>query len=252
MINNDDEYAWPPPLKSPQPPLVKPPQPQPLKSPQFPPVKSPVPAPSLSPNVPYATNPGGVEIDLFIHNLCYLDFIAALVFLLPGIALLLMGALRSWIWLIPGALLTAFGIFVGWRLTFVARRRLMKGDTCPAKVLNPDLGLIAVLADMSLSLNDPYPAIKILDAPLSRSPSRPFKENDRLTTVCGFRGSLEGDHWKDFEPIVVVCATADKATIDRSLASISADDWMRLDRAIELLPSREPGLYFLNEVDVGT
>jgi Protein of unknown function (DUF3239) len=196
----------------------------------------------------YATHPGRIRLDLATYLTC---FPRALIFgaiVMPlGIAALIVGEQTGSFSPMIGISVILAGGVPGIYVNYVIGQWMMDGDTCPALVLDPSSGLIVVLAEMSTRPPDLFPALKVTHVPLARSPSKPFREYQRITTVCTFRGPIEALEWEDVIPIPVVCATKDSIAIQRSLQTLSAEKWTELEAAVETLASRQPGLYSLSQ-----
>src|SRR5689334_1484108 len=83
----------------------------------------------------FATDPGELELDFWVYQNCYRDFIAIPFLFAPGIALLVVGFIYTWICVVLGVLLVAFAVWAWLKLTSGNRRQMLYGDTCPVLVL---------------------------------------------------------------------------------------------------------------------
>lgn len=194
----------------------------------------------------YATNPGRVKLDLVTYLTCYPKAMIFGTLVMPlGIAALFIGEQTGLFPPMIGIAMIIAGGVPGVYVNYVMGQWMGEGDTCPALVLDPASGLIAVLAEMSTRPPELFPALKVTRVPLARSPAKPFKKHQRITTVCTFRGPIEASEWEDVIPIPVVCATRDSKAIQRSLQTISDEKWTELEAAVGALAARQPGLYSL-------
>jgi hypothetical protein len=117
----------------------------------------------------------------------------------------------------------------------------VEGVTCPAIVLEPKSGWIAVYVDMSSEPHRRFvPAIKVFRVPwLKRATVAPLKSGDRLTTICVYKAdTMTGDpvHYSDLRPTPVVCATRNHDDIERSLAGVPPREWRILETYTGLVP----------------
>ncbi len=112
-----------------------------------------------------------------------------------------------------------------------------QGALLPAIVVNPDKGLIAVVANMDAQGGRPYPVVKIVKRPIKSATGAPFKKGSRLATVATFHNSniVSNKRWTDFNPIAVNCATASRKTIKRAINAIDEEEWELLLKVVKKL-----------------
>ena len=101
---------------------------------------------------------------------------------------------------------------------------------------------IAVATDLSTGVGS-YPVVKIIEKKLSMVAGGQPQVGTRLATVALYEAAVDdegnvvdGDHWKDFDPVPVECATSDVAAQQRALESISEEEFRELDAALAKLP----------------
>lgn len=121
------------------------------------------------------------------------------------------------------------------------------GCTCPAILLSPDDGLVAVFDDLGMH-GGFYPCIKILRQPVHWMTGGPYEADSLLAAIAVYRGSPEKErHWRQIYPKVVHCVTFSRAKIAQVMNSIEPDEWALLDRALMQVPTPyRPGLYPVN------
>jgi len=193
-----------------------------------------------------ASNPGRVRVQWTHYYRCYPTIL--FIFVIALIAALSIATVPHFVKVReadPYYAMSGLGVvvvlFFGWSWLTLPRAKMMEGDTCPAVVLDPANGWIAVFADMTTSPGERFvPAIKVMRAPLHRSGRGSFATGERISTVALYEGnSYDGPplHWSNFFPTPVVCATRDEAEIQRSLASVDEIEWRLLEDNLEQLPT---------------
>jgi hypothetical protein len=142
-----------------------------------------------------------------------------------------------WIAFGVGALL----LFLHW---LRAKMQFLHGDANPAAIVSSNPLLLAVLGDLSMN-EGTYPVVKIQR--LSRRALFPLEPviGTKIPTIALYAPNKEGeDHWQDFMPKPVTCATNEPAEVERVLKSFSIDEWRLLSQYLKRVPQPfEPGLY---------
>src|SRR6266850_3855809 len=124
------------------------------------------------------------------------------------------------------------------------RLRFRFGCVNPSKVICTAPFTLAVFTDLTTG-GGQYPVIKILRHPIPRG-SR-YADGDKCATVAMYSGAGDAEHWEDFDPVMVDCATTDRSSIETVVQSIPADEWSSLEEGIKNLPlPLKPGVYPLN------
>src|SRR5690606_4469307 len=106
------------------------------------------------------------------------------------------GALLAVSWK-PAVTIMGLGTFVFLFSAFSAGDIFKSGDICPAVVLDPDLQLVAVMADLSQGQKS-SPAVKVLKQPLRRAVQGPIKKGTRLAFVAMYSGHPGQRQWNNF------------------------------------------------------
>jgi hypothetical protein len=145
-------------------------------------------------------------------------------------------ALRPSFWPIPAL---ALGVnFLYW---LRVRLRFRFGCVNPSEVISIAPFTLAVFTDLTTG-DGPYPVIKILSHPVPRG-SR-YAVGDKCATVAMYSGSREAEHWEDFDPIMVDCATPSVSAIENVLKSILPEEWGHLEEGLKRLPQPfKSGIY---------
>lgn len=191
-----------------------------------------------------ASNPGRVPFELLTYWRCYPKQMLLPVGLLGlGVVLLVMAVMVDGFSVVVGLIALVFGAIV--LITEEGRmsKWMASGDTCPAIVLDADSGLIAVWADMTTTIKQSFPAIKVLHTPIHRS-GVPLQDDQRLAVVCTFLGVSTNPHWDDVKPVPVICATRNREAIERTLASIPEVRWAEFAKDLAHLENPTPGAHF--------
>jgi len=59
-----------------------------------------------------------------------------------------------------------------------------------------------------------------------------------------YTGAAEAEHWEDFDPVMVDCATSSQSAIANVIESITADEWSHLEEGLKNVPlPLKPGVY---------
>lgn len=142
----------------------------------------------------------------------------------------------------------AMGIFnvLNWVYTY---RKAKSGDVNPGVVLQENPMLIGVLADMNKGGADTeWFALKIQQEKVYGPDGIPLKLGTLIGTACEYGDSKDSEskgRWGDFAPTPINHYTTDAAVMDRALATLSEDAWAMLEDAVQVIPDRRPGVYFL-------
>lgn len=142
----------------------------------------------------------------------------------------------------------AMGIFnvLNW---VYACRKAKSGDLNPGVVLQENPMLIGVLADMNKGGGDTeWFALKIQQEKVYGPDGIPLKVGTLIGTACEYGDSKDSEskgRWGDFAPTPINHYTTDAAVIDRALGTLSEDAWAMLEDAVQAIPDRTPGVYFL-------
>ena len=126
--------------------------------------------------------------------------------------------------------------------------RFRLGCVNPAKVVSTNPFKLAVFTDLTTGVSE-YPVIKILHHPVPRGTR--YRTGDKCATVAMYSGAADAEHWEDFDPVMVDCATMEPSAIENVLRSIPIDEWSHLEEGLKNLPlplkmgiyplSRRPG-----------
>lgn len=187
-----------------------------------------------------ASNPGRIRVNILKFWTCY-----------PFWPTLWLAGTVLFATLIPltGIAITGVVVFGCFLILYWirAREHFVHGCALPAIVLNPAQGLIAVSTDLSTGEGE-YPAVKIMQQPLSRMTGGLPKKGQRLVAVAVYeQDPNQTDYWANFHPKLVACVTTNTKAIEESRQTISEDDYQELEQMLTQVKSRQPGLYRLWE-----
>jgi hypothetical protein len=180
-----------------------------------------------------ASNPGGVSVQPLRFTahfpfwpLCFIFFF---------LASAAWSVLRPSFWPVPaGALILNLLYWVRVRLRF------RFGCVNPSQVVSTSPFLLAVFTDLTTGDGE-YPVIKILSHPIPRGTR--YSVGDKCATVAMYSGSTEAEHWEDFDPIMIDCATR-MPSVKGVLRSIPNEEWSNLEEGLKSLPMPlKTGLY---------
>ena len=184
-----------------------------------------------------ASNPGLLKVQWKKYLVCYKW--EPLIWILCGVGVLLVivfsGQQKTSIPVAVISIVSGLSVIVGWNL-LQRKEHFWHGCTCPAVVISKNPYLIAAASDLSTG-GGYFPAIKIMRQPLKNMTGGPPEIGTRLATVATYRGNVKSQHWTDFEPLAVNCATTDLDEIDRVFQSIPQDEWDMLDRGLTQIPT---------------
>jgi hypothetical protein len=113
------------------------------------------------------------------------------------------------------------------------RLRFRFGCVNPSQVVSTAPFMLAVFTDLTTG-DGHYPVIKILSHPVPRGTR--YSVGDKCATVAMYSGSTEAEHWEDFDPIMIDCATRSSSAIENVLRSIPANEWSSLEEGLKTLP----------------
>jgi hypothetical protein len=181
-----------------------------------------------------ASNPGGVSVQCFRYVQHFPVWpLGFAVCLTASAAWAALWPSFWWVALLSLVLNVLFWVRVKLRFKF--------GCVNPSRVVAVSPFTLAVFTDLSTGEGD-YPVIKIIRHPLPRG--RQYKLGDNCATVAMYTGSADAEHWEDFSPIMVDCATDNRSEIQLVTASIPSEEWADLDEGLKTvsLPLKT-GLY---------
>jgi hypothetical protein len=128
-------------------------------------------------------------------------------------------------------------------------RKAKSGDLNPGVVLQENPMLIGVLAEMNKGGADTeWFALKIQQEKVYGPDGIPLKVGTLIGTACEYGDSKDSEskgRWGDFAPTPINHYTTDAAVMDRALSTLSEDAWAMLEDAVQAIPDRRPGVYFL-------
>jgi hypothetical protein len=181
-----------------------------------------------------ASNPGGVSVRCIRYAQHFpvwpFGFAACLA------ASCVWAGVRPSFWWVPLLLLVLNVLF--W---VRVKLRFKFGCINPSRVVAVSPFTLAAFTDLSTGEGE-YPVIKIIRHPLPRGMQ--YKLGDHCATVAMYTGSADAEHWEDFSPIMVDCATDDRSEIHRVTASIPTEEWTDLDEGLKTVPlPLKTGLY---------
>ena len=133
--------------------------------------------------------------------------------------------------------------FLYWRRM---REHFLFGCVNPAVVVSLHPLLIAVYTDLSMTDRRQYPVVKIVPLPLKHMAGKLPEIGQQIATVALYNYNMDNEtwYWKDFSPFAVECATADQAVNERTLQSITEEEWSLLQASLATLAEPyNPGLY---------
>jgi len=113
------------------------------------------------------------------------------------------------------------------------RLRFRCGCVNPSQVVSTAPFLLAVFTDLTTGDGD-YPVIKILSHPIPRGTR--YSAGDKCATVAMYSGSADAEHWEDFDPIMIDCATKLPSALENVFRSIPANEWSNLEEGLKSLP----------------
>ena len=137
----------------------------------------------------------------------------------------------------------AAAFFLALNVLFWVRTRLRFRHGCvnPAIVVCESPLTLAVYTDLTTGAGE-YPVIKIMHHPRPQGTS--VTMGAKFATVALYSGTRTVEHWENFHPILVECATSDRLTIERTFYSIPDEEWRRFKSGLKDLPQPlKPGLY---------
>jgi hypothetical protein len=126
-------------------------------------------------------------------------------------------------------------VFLVLNLLFWVRVRLRFRFGCvnPSMVLSTSPFTLAVFTDLTTGGGN-YPVIKILPHPAPRGMR--FAAGDKCATVAMYTGDGNAEHWENFDPILVNCATNNLSAIERVVQTIPAEEWSNLEAGLKEIP----------------
>jgi hypothetical protein len=202
----------------------------------------------------YATHPGRVKAQYFRVLLSYPFWpCLSLVAIIIGVAWLAVVGLQFWPTFMAG--LGALKLFA---VISEIRPHFREGDVCAGVVVCEAPLMVASFTDLTTDLTageGAYPAVKIHREPRRRFTDAAAKLGSPVASIARYEGypavwreALKLEHWTDFNPLPVQCATADEAEAARVMREISPSRWAELQAALRQLPEPfRPGLYRLWE-----
>jgi Protein of unknown function (DUF3239) len=118
------------------------------------------------------------------------------------------------------------------------------GDANPGMIVQLNPTLVAVATDLTKGIGN-FPAIKIVPTRLRRIDGQPLRPGMQLPTVAVYFSIANHNsaRWLSFDPRPLECATADRNTLNRVMASFTREQKIHLEISVQSLPSLEPGLY---------
>lgn len=126
------------------------------------------------------------------------------------------------------------------------RRKFRVGDVCPAVVVSQRPPVVAVRADLAAAGATPRPAVKVVAQPLRWLLGGAPAVGTRLAAVAEYVAPARGGGWRNFDPEILRCATADEVEVGRVTWSIAEQEWRALEGDLAKCPSpARPGLYTL-------
>ncbi|SPE54503.1 conserved hypothetical protein [Verrucomicrobia bacterium] len=159
-----------------------------------------------------------------------------------GVGLLATGAwttAKPALWPLPAVFLVLNVLF--W---VRVRLRFRHGCVNPATVVSTSPFTLAVFTDLT-TCGGNYPVIKIQPHPTPRGIR--FSVGDKCATVAMYNGDGNAEHWENFDPILVDCATDNRSAIEQVRQSIPVEEWSGLEAGLKAIPKPVKfGLYPLS------
>jgi hypothetical protein len=173
-----------------------------------------------------ASNPGRVSIRPWRYARHFPFWPTVLLSLLSGFVLITVDQ-RGFI-----PLTAVFGLM---NVLYWLRVRVHFGEGCanPGKVLSTQPFIVGIYSDLKAD-GESYPAIKVLEHPAPKGCH--YEPGQNCASVSLYTGLARKGHWKDFEPVLVDCATADAETIGKTVESIPLEEWSKLEKGLRQLP----------------
>jgi hypothetical protein len=122
------------------------------------------------------------------------------------------------------------------------------GGVYPAIVVSDQPYRVAALVNLSLELDDSYPAVQVVDLPLQRLPEGAPQVGDRLVTIHLVAGEDEKRRMATrLYCIPARFITSNPQDLDRFFTIIGVDEWEILDQFVaEKRGSYAPGIHQLD------
>lgn len=187
-----------------------------------------------------ASNPGRLKVNWAQYLWCFPGW-PVLWVLATLVSLALAMAVHGGFWV-----LVAIVLLLDFAWWFRTRMHFIGGCINPGKVVSVNPPLIAVYTDLTKRNGVSHPVVKVLPHPFRRMAGGPFREGHDIAAIATYEIGDDDtrDHWSDFYPVAVQCATRDPEEIDRVYDSLDEDSWETLDLALKQVPRPvEPGLY---------
>lgn len=173
-----------------------------------------------------ASTEGGIRAQIFYYVQHFPKWAILLsASLLLGLVLCVKSALALLI-VIPTILL----IWVYWSHI---KAHFFRGDLCPCVVVSENPFLVAVYTDLTCGAGS-YPVIKILKHPQLKGV--PLKTGARLATAALYSPPTTDNHWEDFNPKIINCATRDGEALQRVFAKIPESCWNHFMQELSKIP----------------
>lgn len=189
-----------------------------------------------------AGNPAGASVSVLRYAYHYPKWpLLGVAFV--AVSIILACLVSYWLFLLPLPSLLIAGGFWGH-----VRSRFINGDANVGLVIRVNPTLIAVMTDLRRGFGS-YPAVKVIRTRLRSSMGEPLRVGMRLPTVAVYQRFPQGNapYWWDFDPRPLECATTDRQTLQRVMASFTEEQRWLLEAAVREIPSTELGLYRLTE-----
>jgi hypothetical protein len=191
-------------------------------------------------NSTFASNPGELDVQRLRWFMSYPKW--PVIWMLSLAFFLVLAIFAHWIFWIPTILL----LLMNWLYWRKVSDHFRFGCANPGVVLSLEPMLIAVCTDLTMGEGE-FPVIKIIEKKLTSICGQLPQVGSLVPTVALYQsGGMKEDqnHWADFDPRPIDCATSDLREIKRVMDSFDPDDINELKTWLKQVPQPyRPGLY---------
>ncbi len=191
-----------------------------------------------------ASNPGKLKFQPLTYLLCLPPSVPSWIVLCTAIVL--------FVWIKKPEMLPASFIGIPIAIAIysfvdgrVMKAKFLEGTRNPAIVVSDFPYRVAVYADLSTTRGKVMPSIRITEQPLRFIRGGRPKVGTRMAAVANYFGPADRPHWSHFDPTIINCGITDQARIASVVRSLPKSEWAALDRGLEVLNTKKPGMYYL-------
>jgi hypothetical protein len=190
-----------------------------------------------------ASNTGELSVERLRWLMCYPKW--PLIWASSCGAFLILAIFVHWVFWIPFVLL----LLMNWLYWRRVREHFQFGDANPGIVLSLDPMYIAVYTDLTMGIGE-YPVVKIFEKKLNTICGQLPQVGTLVPTIALYQPSMnpEQQHWANFDPRPVDCATTDLVEVKRVMDSFTPENIAQLKTWLQQVPKPyAPGLYPINK-----